>query len=106
MRTYASMPMHVCVCVYVLAPVANLNLFANLYMLIIAIISQNQSTQRYLPNVGLGDEQLKQMIKGVGAGEINWRQRAKQEVTDVKTELAKLNTSKFQCFLNLFQIDY
>ncbi|KAH8372254.1 hypothetical protein KR093_010770 [Drosophila rubida] len=62
-------------------------------MLIIAIISQDQSAQHYLPSVALGSEQLKQMIKGVGAADANWRQHAKQEVTDVKTELAKLNTS-------------
>lgn len=38
------------------------------------------------------------MIKGGGAAQINWpqQQRAKQEVTDVKTELAKLNTSEYQ----------
>ncbi|XP_060652540.1 peptidyl-alpha-hydroxyglycine alpha-amidating lyase 1 isoform X2 [Drosophila nasuta] len=56
-------------------------------------VTENQSAQRYLPNVALGDEQLKQMIKGVGAADANWRQRAKPEVTDVKTELAKLNTT-------------
>ncbi|XP_034477035.1 peptidyl-alpha-hydroxyglycine alpha-amidating lyase 1 [Drosophila innubila] len=58
-------------------------------------VTENQSTQRYLPNVALGEEQLKQMIKGGGAAQINWQQqqRAKQEATDVKTELAKLNTT-------------
>jgi len=63
---------------------------------LIAIISQNQSTQRYLPNVALGEEQLKQMIKGGGAAQNDWQQqRAQQQIKDVKTELAKLNTSEY-----------
>ncbi|XP_064543606.1 peptidyl-alpha-hydroxyglycine alpha-amidating lyase 1 isoform X3 [Drosophila montana] len=58
-----------------------------------ADVNENQSTQRYLQNVGSNTERLQQMLKGVGAAEINWPQRAKQQVTDVKTELAKLNTT-------------
>ncbi|EDW01452.1 peptidyl-alpha-hydroxyglycine alpha-amidating lyase 1 isoform X1 [Drosophila grimshawi] len=59
-----------------------------------AAVTENQSAQRYVQYVGNGNnERLQQMLKGVGAAEINWPQGAKQEVTDVKTELAKLNTT-------------
>ncbi|KAH8394807.1 hypothetical protein KR222_006451, partial [Zaprionus bogoriensis] len=54
---------------------------------------QNLSTPHYLPNVGMDAEQLKQMIKGVGAADSNWPHRGRQEATDIKTELAKLNNT-------------
>lgn len=48
-------------------------------------------------------EQLKQMIKGVGAANIKWPHPGRQEQPDVKTELAKLNSSKCEIFHLLAQ---
>ncbi|XP_017867294.1 PREDICTED: peptidyl-alpha-hydroxyglycine alpha-amidating lyase 1 isoform X1 [Drosophila arizonae] len=58
-------------------------------------VTENVDNQRYLQNgpIGSNNDRLHQMLKGVGAAEPNWPQRAKQEVTDVKTEMAKLNTT-------------
>lgn len=43
-------------------------------------------------------EQLNQMIKGVGAADSKWPHPGRQEQPDVKTELAKLNSSKCEIF--------
>lgn len=67
---------------------------------------QNLQTPRYLPiSVGMDAEQLKQMIKGGGAADSSWPHRGRQEQTDVKTELAKLNSSKCGIFYLLLQPD-
>ncbi|KAH8305175.1 hypothetical protein KR018_009143, partial [Drosophila ironensis] len=64
---------------------------------------QTQSSTRYLQNgSGKGDangngnannERLQQILKGAGASQVNWPQAPKQPAPDVKTELAKLNTT-------------
>ncbi|ALC42145.1 Pal1 [Drosophila busckii] len=71
--------------------------FLWIHRLVTAIdVTENQSAQRYLQGLPIGSgsnaDRLQQMLKGVGAP-INWPQPAKPEITDVKTELAKLNTT-------------
>ncbi|XP_033247621.1 peptidyl-alpha-hydroxyglycine alpha-amidating lyase 1-like isoform X2 [Drosophila miranda] len=65
-------------------------------------LSESQSSPRYLQNIDMSNnasinnnERLQQILKGAGAGstQINWPQRSKQATPDVKTELAKLNTT-------------
>ncbi|KAH8401522.1 hypothetical protein KR009_006209 [Drosophila setifemur] len=62
-------------------------------------VSQTQSSTRYLQNGdnSANNERLQQMLKGTGAGSgatpIAWPQPPKQALLDVKTELAKLNTT-------------
>ncbi|XP_017147281.2 LOW QUALITY PROTEIN: peptidyl-alpha-hydroxyglycine alpha-amidating lyase 1 [Drosophila miranda] len=65
-------------------------------------LSVSQSSPRYLQNIDISNnasinnnERLQQILKGAGAGstQINWPQRSKQATPDVKTELAKLNTT-------------
>ncbi|XP_034653614.1 peptidyl-alpha-hydroxyglycine alpha-amidating lyase 1 isoform X1 [Drosophila subobscura] len=68
--------------------------------------SESQSSPpRYLQNIDIGsnasnsnnnnNERLQQILKGAGAGatQINWPTRSKQGIPDIKTELAKLNTT-------------
>ncbi|XP_016929420.2 peptidyl-alpha-hydroxyglycine alpha-amidating lyase 1 isoform X3 [Drosophila suzukii] len=63
-------------------------------------VSQTQSSPRYLQNVdnnSNNNERLQQILKGSGAGsavtQLNWPQPPKQTITDVKTELLKLNNT-------------
>ncbi|XP_022228749.2 peptidyl-alpha-hydroxyglycine alpha-amidating lyase 1, partial [Drosophila obscura] len=62
--------------------------------------SESQSSPRYLQSIDIGtnassnnNERLQQILKGAGATQINWPQRSKQGKPDIKTELAKLNTT-------------
>lgn len=60
----------------------------------LAVTEHITNLQKY--DIGIGSNRespLHPLLKGVGAAAPNWLQRAKQEVTDVKTELAKLNTT-------------
>lgn len=88
---------------------ANLKLCINYHRYadyFLSFFFQNLQTPRYLPiSVGMDAEQLKQMIKGGGAADSNWPHRGRQEQTDVKTELAKLNSSKCEIFYLLLQRD-
>jgi len=68
---------------------------------------QTQSSPRYLQNVdnnSNNNERLQQILKGSGAGsavtQLNWPQPPKQTITDVKTELLKLNNSEWISFNN------
>ncbi|EDV37665.2 uncharacterized protein Dana_GF13565, isoform A [Drosophila ananassae] len=57
--------------------------------------SQTQSSVRYLQNGNdnVNSNSMQQMLKGAGATPVNWPQPPKQVIPDVKTELAKLNTT-------------
>ncbi|XP_017045041.1 peptidyl-alpha-hydroxyglycine alpha-amidating lyase 1 isoform X1 [Drosophila ficusphila] len=60
-------------------------------------VSQTQSSPRYLHNADNNNDRLQQILKGSGAvsgvTQLNWPQPPKQAIPDVKTELAKLNST-------------
>ncbi|KAH8290343.1 hypothetical protein KR054_002113 [Drosophila jambulina] len=73
-------------------------------LLLLAVVlqpaaSQTQSSQRYLQNVDINSgnaERLQQILKGSGAGAAPaqiWQQPPQKAIPDVKTELAKLNST-------------
>ncbi|XP_017027618.1 peptidyl-alpha-hydroxyglycine alpha-amidating lyase 1 isoform X1 [Drosophila kikkawai] len=75
-----------------------------LLLLLLAVVlqpaaSQTQSSQRYLQNVDINNannERLQQILKGSGAGAAPaqiWPQPPLKAIPDVKTELAKLNST-------------
>ncbi|KAH8253907.1 hypothetical protein KR032_007535 [Drosophila birchii] len=89
-----------------------------LLLLLLAVVlqpaaSQTQSSQRYLQNVDINNgnnERLQQILKGSGAGAAApaqiWPQPPQKTIPDVKTELAKLNSSKLILWLPLIWIPF